>query len=99
MRFYCYRYQLPNDYSYLNSQELSSEKLTPKEAKAKKNELFAKYVVQACLEMEKLTHEKYIYKIEANVDSIFFIKIGKKGSVKLKDSTLDNVQTAEHYNH
>ena len=39
MRFYCYRYQLPNDYSYLNSQELSSEKLTPKEAKAKKNEL------------------------------------------------------------
>lgn len=24
MRFYCYRYQLPNDYSYLNSQELSS---------------------------------------------------------------------------
>ena len=49
--------------------------------------------------MEKLTQEKYIYKIEANVDSIFFIKIGKKGSVKLKDSTLDNVQTAEHYNH
>lgn len=98
MRFYCYRYQLPNDYSCLNSQELSSEKLTPKEAKAKKNELFAKYVVQACLEMEKLTQEQYIYKIEANVDSIIFIKIGKKGSVKLKDSTLDNVQKAEHYN-
>ena len=52
MQFYCYRYQLPNDYSYLNLQELSSENLTPKEAKAKKNELFAKYVAQACLEME-----------------------------------------------
>lgn len=39
MQFYCYRYQLPNDYSYLNLQELSSENLTPKEAKAKKNEL------------------------------------------------------------
>lgn len=99
MQFYCYRYQLPNDYSYLNSQEFSSEKLSPKEAKAKKNELFAKYVAQACREMEKLTQEKYIYKIEANVDSIFFIKIGKKGSVNLKDSTLDNVQKAEHYNH
>ena len=99
IQFYCYRYQLPNDYSYLNSQELSSEKLTPEEAKAKKNELFAKYVKQACLEMEKLTQEKYIYKIEANVDSIFFIKIDKKGSVNLKDSTLDNVQKAEHYNH
>lgn len=98
MQFYCYRYQLPNDYSCLNSQVFSSENLTPKEAKAKKNELFAKYVAQACLEMEKLTQEKYIYKIEAKVDSIFFIKIGKKGSLNLKDSSLDNVQKAEHYN-
>lgn len=98
MRFYCYRYQIPNDYSCLNTKELSSESLTAEEAKAEKNKLFAKYIEQLCPEMENISNKQYIYKIEAERDSIFFIKIGKKGSVNLKDSTLDNKQKAEHYN-